>query len=195
MTSVVKLGGSLLSQPDWPGRLKYWLDCQPVDDYCLIVGGGGVIDAMRELDSVHRLSGESMHWRCIRLLDATYEIAAELLPDAIKCDCLEDLKQKLAVGSPSEKRLFLTRVAGFYTPADLSPCSKSLPIGWETTTDTLAAFLGILIHAEQVVLLKSCRIAEGLTLFDAAEQGVVDSAICSLERDIEIEIQQLPELQ
>jgi len=76
---VVKLGGSLLSQPRWPEWLELWLGQQPPAAYLLIVGGGQAIDAMRHLDQTHTLDTAAMHWRCIRLLDATFEVAAELL--------------------------------------------------------------------------------------------------------------------
>ncbi len=191
MTCVVKLGGSLLSQPDWPERFRNWFEQQAADDYCLIVGGGGSIDAMRELDAVHRLSTSAMHWRCIRLLDATYEIAAELLPEAVSIASIIELRNRLGYGNLGGKRLLLVRVAGYYTESLAASIDIVPPIGWETTTDTLAVFLAKLIHADRVVLLKSCTIAEGLTLADAAKQGIVDSAVCPIANGMQIELHQL----
>ena len=192
MTCVVKLGGSLLSQPDWPERFRNWFEQQAADDYCLIVGGGGTIDAMRELDAVHPLSTAAMHWRCIRLLDATFEVAAELLQEATLAASISELRNRLGDGNLGRKRLFLVRVAGYYTDSLASSFDTVPPIGWETTTDTLAVFLAKLIHVDRVVLLKSCTIAEGLKLADAAKQGIVDSAVCSMANGMQIELRQLP---
>jgi 5-(aminomethyl)-3-furanmethanol phosphate kinase len=191
MTCVVKLGGSLLSQPDWPARFRNWFDQQAADDYCMIVGGGGTIDAMRELDAVHRLPTAAMHWRCIRLLDATFEIAAELLPESTCTATLSELRNRLGDGISGRKRLLLVRVAGYYAESLAASIDIVPPIGWETTTDTLAVFLAKLIHADRVVLLKSCMIAEGLTLADAAKKGIVDSAVCSMANGMQIELRQL----
>jgi aspartokinase-like uncharacterized kinase len=76
---VLKLGGSLLTQPDWYVRLRDWILQQPSGRYFMIVGGGEAVEAMRELDRIHALDQEAMHWRCVDLLDASFEIAAELL--------------------------------------------------------------------------------------------------------------------
>ncbi len=67
--TVFKLGGSLLHQPDWPSRLASWLRAQPPGDYFGIVGGGEVVEGLRDLDRVHSLSESRMHWRCVRALD------------------------------------------------------------------------------------------------------------------------------
>lgn len=81
---VVKLGGSLLSQPNWPVWLEAWLAAQPPGEFLMIVGGGQTIDAMRYLDQAHTLETRPMHWRCIRLLDATFEVAAEILQRPVR---------------------------------------------------------------------------------------------------------------
>ncbi|MCY2974718.1 MAG: hypothetical protein NTW52_08650 [Planctomycetota bacterium] len=81
--TVLKIGGSLLSQTDWPSRLNHWLQTQPAGLYFTIVGGGEAIEAMRELDRIHTLDQTAMHWRCIDMLEATFEVAVELLERVI----------------------------------------------------------------------------------------------------------------
>jgi hypothetical protein len=81
--TVLKIGGSLLSQSDWPSRLNHWLQTQPAGLYFTIVGGGEAIEAMRDLDRIHTLDQTAMHWRCIDLLDATFDVAVELLERVI----------------------------------------------------------------------------------------------------------------
>lgn len=43
--TVLKIGGSLLTQSDWPLRLLDWLHKQPAGLYLTIVGGGEVVEA------------------------------------------------------------------------------------------------------------------------------------------------------
>ena len=43
--TVLKIGGSLLTQSDWHLRLLDWLQQQPLGLYLTIVGGGEVVEA------------------------------------------------------------------------------------------------------------------------------------------------------
>jgi len=43
--TVLKIGGSLLTQSDWHFRLRDWLHQQPAGLYLTIVGGGEAIEA------------------------------------------------------------------------------------------------------------------------------------------------------
>jgi len=43
--TVLKIGGSLLTQSDWHLRLRDWLQQQPLGLYLTIVGGGEVVEA------------------------------------------------------------------------------------------------------------------------------------------------------
>src|SRR5262245_59141995 len=50
---VVKLGGSLLTWAEWPTACRRWLAMQPPRRTVLIVGGGGMVDAVRNWDRAH----------------------------------------------------------------------------------------------------------------------------------------------
>ncbi len=175
MRTIFKLGGSLLDQHDWPSRLREWLGQQPLGEYFGIVGGGDLIEAMRKLDRIHTLSQHDVHWRCIRLLDMTFEIAAELTPDFGRVEKPEQIATLRTPYAPALTRSSHTwvRVGCFYSPElrfdGLVPAEN-----WSTTTDTLAIFLGGLLKAERCVLLKSCETDDIVSLDQAVELGVVD---------------------
>jgi 5-(aminomethyl)-3-furanmethanol phosphate kinase len=181
---VFKLGGSLLDQFDWPSRLRDWLDQQPPGEFFGIVGGGDVIEAMRKLDRVHRLKQTAMHWRCIRLLDATLEIAAELMPDAKILDSPVKLQSQAKVdhqrsGSRGQRETYWVRVSAFYHPGsqELSGSSTDLyrpSEGWDTTTDTLAMMLAHHIQADRIVLMKSCDVGHVDSIENAVNLGILD---------------------
>jgi 5-(aminomethyl)-3-furanmethanol phosphate kinase len=199
---VFKLGGSLLDQKDWPTRLRLWLCHQRQGQYLGIVGGGYVVEAMRKLDEVHRLSQNPMHWRCVRLLDSTLEIAAELTPEINVLDSSEQLAIHLE--SASHRDSFQTqhnaswvRVSAFYSPRsslERNPSDNSFwpSENWDTTTDTLAMLLAHQIKADRVVLLKSCNVDQVSSLEEAAKKGIVDRECLRLiEHLAEVELLRL----
>jgi aspartokinase-like uncharacterized kinase len=190
--TVLKIGGSMLSQSDWPSKLNRWLQTQPAGLYFTIVGGGEAIEAMRDLDRVHSLDQTAMHWRCIDLLDATFEIATELLTRVYPN--LKTVRTATNLGSiisnadaPQQERaeLVLVTVPSFYNidsyesdPNTMLGRRNLLPqIGWQTTSDTLAMFLASVIHSNRCVLFKSCNVESFATLEDAVAAGVADSQV------------------
>lgn len=168
---VLKLGGSLLRQAGWPNQLEGWLSEQPgVAVNLLIIGGGEMINAMRELAGVHPLDTAAMHWRCVRLLRATFQIAAELLPSWQQIVTTREFAQHFGRGDVRGN--FLLAVDAFYHPQG----ELQLPENWDTTTDTIAAALAQRTRATELVLLKSCSVAKQQDWSELASRGVVDRA-------------------
>jgi aspartokinase-like uncharacterized kinase len=178
--TVVKLGGSFLDSPSWPDRLQTWFARQPIGDYFVIVGGGKLIDALRELDTCHRLSQSAMHWRCVRALDATFEIAAELTPAfgriLSSAQLLDRLETEFDGNMDRNPRIHWVRIASYYGQEFDSPKrdEPQLEHSWSTTTDSLALLLANRIHAERCVLLKSCDVKHLTSLRQAVDEGIVD---------------------
>src|SRR5262249_29874251 len=52
--------------------------------------------------------------------------------------------------------------------------SEPLPRRWRVTSDSIAARMATLLGAPEVVLLKSITIPEGMSIVEAAHQGIVD---------------------
>ena len=165
---VLKLGGSLLDWPDWPGRLTSFLaglpDFQPV----LIVGGGRFADVLRDLDRLHNLGETQSHALALRVLDTTAHLAATLLPGSIVVDNLAQIASihdqgKLPILAP---RRFLDR--------DDHESPDPLPHAWTTTTDSIAARLARHLRAA-LILLKSVPRPPGVTDWPTlARLGLVD---------------------
>ncbi len=176
---VLKLGGSLLRQSGWPTQLEGWLAEQPgVAVNLLIVGGGEMINAMRELSGVHPLDTAAMHWRCVRLLHATFQIAAELLPSWRQIVTTGEFVQHRGWGDVQGN--FLLAVDAFYHPQG----ELRLPENWDTTTDTIAAALAQLTRATELVLLKSCSVAKQQAWSELASRGVVDRAFPTVAANV-----------
>ncbi len=179
--AVVKFGGSLLHQPESIASLQRWLANQTYSRIFLIVGGGECIESMRHLDRLHSLDAVEMHWRCIRLLDATFEIVSELLPQCRKVESAEDFqsccrRDRDIVAHQGGPEVFLVRIGSYYDANDAM--SRLLPASWETTSDALAFLLAKKLCIQELILLKSCDTgtnAEG-SWTDWVEQGKIDRA-------------------
>jgi aspartokinase-like uncharacterized kinase len=178
---VIKLGGSLLLFPKLPSALTAWLSRQTPAINILIVGGGECVEAMRELDALWKLDPQLMHWRCVDLLDATWQIAKELWPkwptygpdtgrENADCQQLLDFIRSSSFASDPHGAL-LVRVRSVYG----NSCQQ-LPFDWRTTTDSIAAYLANSLDASELVLLKSTPHAFDSTTAHAAQVGWVDQA-------------------
>lgn len=179
--SVLKIGGSTLFQG-------------PIHTLCgsvhtasnertyIIVGGGETVESMRMLHSVYpQLSEPEMHWRCVELLDATWQVACELLPE---CKPLESWSAIQASLHGPGGQSFLVRVRGFYErdiEHDPSIAANWIPtVGWQTTTDALAWLLAKRIGAQRLRIAKQCPCNTIHTIHDASAQGIVDAEISRL---------------
>lgn len=179
---VIKIGGSLLARRETPSCIARLLR----EDYAgrqvsLLIGGGKVVDALRDLDAVHRLSPVEMHWRCIRALRLTFEIGCEWFPDVTRVSTAADfqtLRGCTAAGT------YLIAADAFYAASH----GDALPQNWSTTSDSIAALLAHRLSAARLVLLKSCEIPQGLTVEQAAQVGIVDPSLPAAGRGLRIEL-------
>lgn len=225
---ILKLGGSLLSLADWPERLHGWLARHPAPLSLVLVGGGEIVEAVRELDSHHHFPASFTHWLCIDLLSATARIASQLLPTFPLLSSSEDLQRivsetpfvaqrlansRAALPHPQDARVYVVDVTSFYqrpavqaTPGHdklLSPASTQgavlqfptsysqanvgkraeccpLPENWSTTSDSLAAWLAVVVGANELVLFKSTTPEGNCSTPQAwVEQGIVDAAFAA----------------
>lgn len=207
-TRVLKLGGSLLLLPDWPRRLTTWLELHPAPLNLLLVGGGQIVDAVRELDAQHKLPTAFSHWLCIDLLSATARIAGQLLPGFPLLTTSAELQQVVGdrrlgespgieredSSPPTVRRSmsYLVDVSCFYcaparlaaegaTADDLTTVECPLPENWDTTSDSLAAWLASLVGAGELVLFKSTApSSDHLTPRAWVDQAIVDASFADI---------------
>lgn len=200
---VLKLGGSLLLLPDWPERLTSWLEAHPAPLNLLLVGGGQIVNAVRELDEQHGLSIPFAHWLCIDLLSATARIAGELLPGFPLLTTPAQLQQLVRdgrlVGPVGEEAgsqpsrpgppAYIVDVSCFYRPPtqlskpgdDIFSADCPLPESWDTTSDSLAAWLATLVAAAELVLFKSTAPSgQDQSPHAWKAQGIVDQAFADV---------------
>ena len=178
---VIKIGGSLLTTSRLGQRVDQWCTSQSPAINLVIVGGGAVVDSIRELASIHDYDETLLHWLCIDLLETTFRIVSAQMPQWQALRDWHEVDEFLVGSHRASRGTALVRVGAFYSRELEASQSCDLPHSWDTTSDSLAALLARRIGAEELVLLKSCELPqeEGLSEADCdrlSKLGVVDRA-------------------
>lgn len=161
---IIKVGGSLLAEPGAMKRVAEWLavTAKPSQTRLLIAGGGEAVEAIRHIDAASPLSPAAAHWAAIAVMDAN----ALLLADRL-------LNFEIQDQLPSAAGDWILRCGGLLHEVEPHAPGERLRIGWETTSDAIAARIAVLWNA-RLVLLKHSLLATYGSLDETAKAGVVD---------------------
>lgn len=171
---VIKLGGSLLESADWDQRFANWFATLPPARTLLLVGGGPPVDAIRDMASLRAYDAVFMHWLCIDAMDLSFRIAkCHLNPE---WQSLENAEELLAWRETSQNCRALVHIRSFYTSDNYLTLPVSLPLSWDTTSDSLSALLAKIVAAPELILVKSCPVSGPYNWLDLARDGIVDQA-------------------
>ena len=174
---VVKVGGSLLLWPLLTDRLSRFLAFRR-DRIVLIAGGGGAADWVRALDQAHQIGQEIAHELALRSLDLSARALAILLTDADVVESVAEIAQVWHAG-----RIPILSPRLVWNEAEKLTFDR-LPRDWNTTTDSIAARIASLLHADELILLKSTSIPAGTSREQAALAGVVDPVFPQASRGL-----------
>lgn len=183
---VIKVGGSLLERPDLQDALTRWISRQPSGEpssieNLVVVGGGPLVDAVRDLDQLHPGDPEEIHWLCVELLDATFRLVSAWF-DWPTISTSEEFEQAMRCGCTRE-RPTLVAVRSVYHRHQV-PLPSELPCNWQTTSDSIAAWLARRSEADELVLLKSCSVDPAWKPEQLASCGIVDEVFPAIARGI-----------
>jgi aspartokinase-like uncharacterized kinase len=163
---VIKLGGSLLDLPELAARFRHWLSLQPRAVNVVIVGGGPLVETLRELDARLQLPAETTHWVAVKAMDLMAELVAGLLDAGKPALAVDELQMFDAELQVLQVERFLRDDARSGIP---------LPCGWQVTSDSIAARVAAVLGARELVLLKSTAPAGPPTREQCAHSGFVDA--------------------
>lgn len=190
---VIKIGGSLLQRAGLLADLQCWQSAlsEPMINVW-IIGGGSVVDAIRDQDCMQGLSDSTAHWSSIKAMDANAAAFARRCPGWRITDAPEEIFQtthehpNLATGqrwsetNQSVPQNWVLQTHRWMKKADSQlEAHHLLPHSWGVTSDSIAAWVAIQIRASQVILLKSCQVPTA-TVPELARLGIVDSYLPAL---------------
>lgn len=161
MTTVVKIGGSLLDWPELGPRLRAWFNTLPAERVLLVPGGGSTTEAIRLYDRVHCLGEEACHWLAL----ATLTVNARMLSRLLDVPVVGDIRE-------GQTGVFLLDLERFARADEIH--SEHVPHCWNATSDAFALRVARVAMANELVLLKSVDIPAGMSWAEANRRGFVD---------------------
>lgn len=156
-TPILKIGGSLLVQPDWPAFLNELVSV--LDQPLIIVGGGAVVDGLRAIDAASPQPSWLMDDLAIDAMSLTARIVAHAL-DLVITD------------SPHARSLAVLDVAAWLTTA---PAPPNLPATWDVTSDSIAAAVADASSRGLILAKSTPPPRDAMALQDLATSGWVDA--------------------
>ncbi len=181
---VIKLGGSLLTLPTLSSQFQQWCRANPHPRSLIIVGGGGLVDAVRQIDRANPLREDFAHWVCIDLMQHSARLAHEILAGVGLIETANELQRFLAERH-SPTALLNVSIVQIGLCFERCHPNMGLPESWDVTSDALAAAFAIMHGAQELVMMKSCDASgEGGQLESLVRAGVVDPHFAELAKSI-----------
>ncbi len=137
-TVVLKLGGSLLTLPNWPARIADLVDDvrQSAATLIIVVGGGPPVDGLRAIDAAAPQTADLMD----RLAIESLRLSATLVATALGLPLTRSLRRP-----PSACVL---DAAGWMARGGHR---HGLPVGWHVTSDSIAAAVAAASRADLIL--------------------------------------------
>ncbi|HXG44177.1 MAG TPA: hypothetical protein VNJ71_05385 [Gemmatimonadales bacterium] len=152
--AVVKVGGSLARLPGALERVgKALAQARAGRPIVVIPGGGPFADTVREFDRRSGLSPDAAHWMAILAMDQFGYVLGDRIPGGLVVTDAREVAEALQ-----------RHQVPILAPARWLRAADELPHRWEVTSDSLAAYLAVLLGADELVLVKP--VAGGRELLD-----------------------------
>ncbi|MEJ8850628.1 aspartate kinase [Variovorax rhizosphaerae] len=165
---IVKLGGSLTSNPLLPAWLSLLADCGG-GRVIVVCGGGAFGDAVRQAQSHWRFDDLNAHNMAILAMAQTAYLMHGLNPALQLVRTKTDIRRVLHKGQTA-----------LWLPFELQRERNTAQTSWDVTSDSIALELAQRLNAERLVVVKSCAIDPRLSLTQLTEAGIVDRSFGSL---------------
>src|SRR6266702_2035836 len=168
---VVKIGGSLSHEP----TLRHWLDelCEVGGGRGVIVpGGGDFADKVRQYQNEWRFDHLAAHNMCLLAMTQYAILMQGVRPELVLASSEAKIRRALRDGH-----------VAVWVPTALMRDTPDAMSNWDTTSDSLAAWLSTMLNAERLIVVKSCPIFEDERLETLAATGVVDRRFADYVND------------
>jgi 5-(aminomethyl)-3-furanmethanol phosphate kinase len=166
MTTVVKLGGSLSSDPRLKPLLRILVDAR---DIIVVPGGGPYADAVRAQQTQWQFPDEQAHRMAVLAMDQF----------ALQLHGMEP-RLNLAINIVAIQQAKLAQRSAIWMPSTMVLSAPEIAMSWDMTSDSLAAWLSRAIGAERLILVKSCDIPPSATIAELIDRDIVDRGFAKM---------------
>jgi dihydroneopterin aldolase len=164
----VKLGGSTAGSAE----LAQWCDALEKSDPPLIIvpGGGPFADHVRDDQKRMSFSNKAAHAMAVLAMEQFAQLILERSASFRAVRSLTDIERAFAAAS-----------IPVWLPSQLALAAPDIPVSWDVTSDSLAAWLASRIGAGSLLLIKQ---TDDFSAQDSLEtlsaRGIVDAALPSM---------------
>jgi dihydroneopterin aldolase len=160
---VVKLGGSVAGA----ARLGGWLAAlgRGAGRAVVVPGGGAFADAVRAAQQRHGFADRTAHRMALLAMEQYALMLSDLAPVLVPCRRVGEMRRALGDGD-----------VPVWLPSAMALDDPEIPESWDVTSDSLAAWLGRILEAKRLVLVKSAAAPAALEPAALAARGLVDRA-------------------
>lgn len=142
MEAVLKVGGSLIEDPDSLTKLCKELAFLAKDHKIVVVPGGGIFaDTVRKIDKIYSLSDSTIHKMAILAMDQYGLFLSDITPESYVSYSLKETNNSVNDKLP------------IFLPSRLMFCENPLENSWDVTSDTIAAYIANKLNTQKVVLV------------------------------------------
>jgi 5-(aminomethyl)-3-furanmethanol phosphate kinase len=164
---VIKLGGSLAAS----GYLQQCLDKighSYSNSKVIIVPGGGVFaDKVRQAQKDWLFDDNTAHLMALLAMQQMALLFKALKPDFAITASIAELSKQI-----KNNDIFI------WSPDVIELDKAGIPPSWDTTSDSLSAWVAKTLNADELVLVKSVNIDQNFGVQKLVEQNIVDSTFC-----------------
>src|SRR5215475_3770621 len=149
---VVKIGGSLSHDPslrDWLTQLWEVGGGRVV----IVPGGGDFADSVREYQREWQFDDLAAHNMCLLAMTQYALMMQAVLPDLVLATSEELIRRALRNGK-----------VAVWMPVCMMRVTPDSMTNWDTTSDSLAAWLSTSLNAERLMVVKSCPVGANVPL-------------------------------
>jgi aspartokinase-like uncharacterized kinase len=166
--TVIKIGGSLLDFPELLQVVQAVLDQRRQHAALLVAGGGAAADIVRDWDRRHLLGDQIAHELALQAMNLTMALVARRVPG------LREVRSLRQVRAAAADNVVGLLCADCFIKSAQAQGHSFPEHSWRITSDSIAAWAARVLDAAELVLLKSAPLPSGISLRDAAREGLVD---------------------
>ncbi|MDW6026422.1 dihydroneopterin aldolase [Mesorhizobium sp. BAC0120] len=166
--AVVKLGGSTAHA----GEIDMWIAALAGSTLPLVIvpGGGPFADKVREAQRSMGFSDRAAHAMAILAIDQFGHVILDRDERLAAARSLDEMEQLLAWGK-----------IPVWLPSELAIPAPDIPVSWDVTSDSLAAWLAGKLGAGALLLIKQTRaFSRGDDVDTLTAKGIVDAGFAGM---------------